>query len=74
MTNKMQQCRIIYGSLAALHVSSDTFAHHQEHLNCIYSLWYYTHMLLPAGIMGTSSHDTNWQQHTCVIPEAVNTV
>jgi hypothetical protein len=35
MTNKMQQCRIIYCSLAALHVSSDTFAHHREHLNCI---------------------------------------
>jgi hypothetical protein len=42
MTNKMQQCRIIYCSLAALHFSSDIFSHHQEHLNCIYSLWYYT--------------------------------
>jgi len=44
--------RIIYYSLAALHVSSDIFAHHQEHLNCIYSCWYYTRMLLPVGIMG----------------------
>jgi len=35
MTNKMQLCRIIYYSLAALHISSDIFAHHQEHLNCI---------------------------------------
>ena len=35
MTNKMQLCRIIYYSLAALYVSSDIFAHHQEHLNCI---------------------------------------
>jgi len=35
MTNKMQLCRIIYYSLAALHVSSDIFAHHQQHLNCI---------------------------------------
>ena len=35
MTNKMQLCVIIYYSLAALHVSSDIFAHHQEHLNCI---------------------------------------
>jgi hypothetical protein len=32
MTNKMQLCRIIYYSLAALHVSSDIFAHHQEYL------------------------------------------
>jgi hypothetical protein len=39
-------------------------------------------MLLPVGIMGELelqlqfqlSHDTNRQQHTCVIPEAVNTV
>jgi hypothetical protein len=31
----MQLCRIIYYSLAALHVSIDIFAHHQEHLNCI---------------------------------------
>ena len=30
----MQLCRIIYYSLAALHVSSDIFTHHQEHLNC----------------------------------------
>jgi len=40
MTNKMQQCRITYCSLAALHVLSEIFAHHQEHLNCIYSLWF----------------------------------
>ena len=48
----MQLCRIIYYSLAALHVSNDIFAHHQEHLNCNYSFWYYTRMSLPAGIMG----------------------
>jgi hypothetical protein len=52
MTNKMQQCSIIYYSLAALHVSIDIFAYHQEHLNCIYNLWYYTRELLPAGFMG----------------------
>jgi len=38
--------------LAALHVSSDIFAHHQEHLNCIYSFSYYTRMLFSVGIMG----------------------
>ena len=31
----MQLCRIIYYSLASLHVSSDIFAHNQEHLKCI---------------------------------------
>jgi len=35
MTNKMQLYSVIYYSLAALHVSSDIFAHHQEHSNCI---------------------------------------
>jgi len=35
MTNKMQLCKIIYYFLAALQVSNDIFAHHQEHLNCI---------------------------------------
>jgi hypothetical protein len=31
----MQLCKIMYYSLAALHVSSDIFAHHQEHQDCI---------------------------------------
>jgi len=47
----MQLCRIIYCSSTAIHVSSDIFAHHQKHLNCIYSFWYYTRMSLPAGVM-----------------------
>ena len=51
MTNKMQLCRIIYCSLTALHVSSDNFAQHQEHHNCIYSFWYYSRMWLSAGAM-----------------------
>jgi len=42
MTNILQHCRIFYCSLPTLHVPSDTFAHHHEHLNCIYSLWYYS--------------------------------
>jgi len=46
----MQLCRIIYCSLTAVHVSSDIFAHHQEHLNCMYSFWYYSHVSLPADI------------------------
>jgi len=72
MTNKMQLCRIIYYSLAALHVSSNIFAHHQEHLNCI-TAWYYTCMSLLAGIFNQlqHSHETSQQWHTCVIPEAV---
>ena len=32
VTNKMQLYRLIYYSKSALHVSSDVFAHHQEHL------------------------------------------
>ena len=52
----MQQCGTIYCSLAALHVSSDIFAHRQEHLNCIYSPWYYIRESLPAGT--THLYDT----------------
>ena len=55
----MQQCRIIYCSVTALHVSSDTFAHHQELLNCIYSFWYYTLELLLAGFMGELELSSN---------------
>jgi hypothetical protein len=59
MTNEMQQCRTIYCSLAALHVSSDIFAHHQEHLNCIYSFWNHTCESLPAGFMGELELSSN---------------
>jgi hypothetical protein len=51
MTNKMQLCKIIYCSLTSLRASSDNFAHLYEHLNCIYSFWYYSRMWLPAGVM-----------------------
>ena len=51
MTNKVQLRKIIYCSLTALRVSSDIFAHHQEHHNCIYSFWYYSRTWLPAGVV-----------------------
>ena len=72
----MQQCRVIYCSLAALHVSSDIFTHHQEHLNCIYSFWYYTLVSLPTGCRGDFqlAPATSRQRHGCIIPEAANTV
>ena len=72
MTNKMQLCKIIYCSLTALHVSSDIFAHHQEHLNCIYSFWFYSRMSLSAAVM--ACHDSSRQRLTRIKPEAVNTV
>jgi hypothetical protein len=34
--------------LDALHVSSDIIAHHQEHLNCSYSFWFYSRVSLSA--------------------------
>jgi len=59
MTNKMQLCRIIYCSLTALHVSSDIFAHHQEHLNRNYSFWFYSRVSLSAA----ADNDTReWNQ------------
>jgi hypothetical protein len=56
--------------LTALHVSSDIFAHQQEHLNCIYSFWYYSRMSLAAGVMDELElkfqliHDTSRQRRT----------
>jgi len=72
----MQPCRIIYYSLAALHVSSDIFAHHQEHLNCITAsgITHVCHCQLVSWECWNQfqhSHDTSRQQHMCVIPEAV---
>jgi len=59
----MQLCRIIYYSLAALHVSSDIFAHHQEQLNCITASGI-THVCRCPAVISR-------QRHTCVISEAV---
>jgi len=50
MTNKMHLCGIICCFLATLHVSSNIFAHNQEHQNCVYSFRYYSRMSLPAGV------------------------
>ena len=56
---------VIYYSLAALHVSSDVFAHHQEHVNCI------TGSGITHYVAACCYHDTSRQRHTCVISEAV---
>jgi hypothetical protein len=37
--------------MTALHVSSNIFAHHQEHLNCDYSFWFYSRVSLSAAVM-----------------------
>jgi hypothetical protein len=66
ITNKMQLCRIIYCSSTALHVSSDIFTHNQEHLNCNYSFWFYSCVLL--------SSANSQQRHTWIKPEALITV
>jgi hypothetical protein len=52
----MQLCRIIYCSLTALHVSSDIFAHRQEHLNCNYSFWFYSRVS-SAVVMKSADND-----------------
>ena len=69
-TNKMQLCRLVYFSLAALHVSNDIFAHHQEHLNSMYSFWYYSRMSLPVAVMGEmelSGTSKNISLHNCAV-------
>ena len=76
----MQLFRIIYCSLTATHVSSDIFAHHQEHLNCIYSFWVYSRVSLSAAVMAEQelqfiiSHDSSRLRHMRINPETVKTV
>jgi len=72
MTNKMQLCRIIYYSLAALHVSSDIFAHNQVHLYCITASVLHTYVAASwyHGSVGTPMIPDG-SDITCVIPEGV---
>jgi hypothetical protein len=58
MTNEMQLCRTIYCSLIALHVSSDIFVHHHQHLKCTYSFWFYSRVSLSADVMTAADSDT----------------
>jgi hypothetical protein len=69
ITKKMQLFRLIYCSLTALHFSSNTFAHHQEHFNCIYSFWYYSRLSLPVGIMDELSSNSSTTPAGCDIRE-----
>jgi hypothetical protein len=62
MTNKMQLCRKIYYSLAALHVLNDIFAHRQERLNCIIVSGF-THACCCRLVSWQYSHDTSRQRH-----------
>jgi hypothetical protein len=78
MTKKMQLCRIIYYSLAALHVSKRYFRVSSGASKLYLQLlvlhtsvaagWYHRRVGTPFQL----SDDTNRQQQTCVIPEAVN--
>jgi hypothetical protein len=43
ISNKMQSYTVYLYMETALHVSCGTSTHHQEHINCIYSIWYLSH-------------------------------
>jgi len=61
MTKKMQLCTIgllFPCFLVALHVSSDVIAHHQEHINCSYSFWFYSRVSLSAAVMTAADNGT----------------
>jgi hypothetical protein len=66
VTNRMQLCRVIHCSLTSLYVSSDIFTHHQEHPNCMYSFWYYSHVSLPA-YQPATIHDINIRSCTYIL-------
>jgi len=58
LLKKMQLCTIIYFYLTVLHVSSDVYAHHQKHLNCNFSFWFYSRVSLSAAVMTAADDDT----------------
>jgi hypothetical protein len=43
ISNKMQRYTVYLYLETALHVSGGNSTHHQEHINCIYSIWYLSH-------------------------------
>jgi hypothetical protein len=72
-TNKMQMYRIIYYSLAALHVSSDIFAYHQEHLKCITAsaISHVCRCRLVSWECWNSTPAPDGHKHRVIIPEVV---
>jgi hypothetical protein len=70
--------------VADLHISSDIFAHHQEHLNCNYSFWYNSRVSLPTAVMTeqkllSSSYSAMTSYYTanfmaCILPPFVKYV
>ena len=79
VTKKMQLCRLIYYPWSALHVSSEIFAHHQEHLTVFtvsgsihpsscrlvsWMSWNWTELI----------QDTSQQLLGWILPDTVNTV
>jgi hypothetical protein len=62
--------------LSALHVSGDSFAHHQEPITVFYSFGYCQPIMLLAEIERQFHliHDTSQQQYWLTIPKAVSTV
>ena len=53
MTNKVQLYRIIYYSFVPwlLYMFRVILSCHQEHLNCNYSFWFHSHVLLSAAVV-----------------------
>jgi hypothetical protein len=58
---------------AALHISGGTTTHHQEHINCIYSIWYLSHRYcyLP---LSWKSWDVKFIGHTLSTEQLVVTL
>jgi hypothetical protein len=76
----MQMSRIIYYSLAALHVSSDIFAHHQEHLNYITTSGI-THVCRYQMVscecwhkVPTLTEAVSWQKHWSVLEKQITDI
>jgi hypothetical protein len=75
-SNKMQRYTIFFITVNALHVSGGFSAHHQEHKNCTYSIWYMTSLLAATASLGDLelTYASGSSKQGCHIPDAVCTV
>jgi len=48
--------------LTAQHISSNIIARHQEVLNCNYSFWFYSRLLLTAAVLAEWNSSQAWQR------------
>src|SRR5215475_2887521 len=68
ISNKMQRYTVYLYLKTALHISGGTSTHHQERINCIYSIWYLSHRYCYLPLSWKS-----WNRFECGVPHPQHT-